>query len=61
MFLFRQNEGRGGLEVKNKKSIKITISEDRSRPGDFDSDPMGSYTGCPSDPYELPIQDADDL
>ncbi len=24
-------------------------------------DPNGSYTGRPKDPYEKPIQDADDL
>ena len=27
----------------------------------IDCDPMGSYTGRPSDPYEKPVQDADDL
>ncbi|MDD4003017.1 MAG: hypothetical protein PHE12_02360 [Clostridia bacterium] len=25
------------------------------------SDNLGSYTGCPEDPYEKPQQDADDL
>ena len=25
------------------------------------TDPMGSYTGPPVDPYEVPVQDADDL
>ena len=25
------------------------------------SDPMGSYTGIPEDPFETPVQDADDL
>ena len=25
------------------------------------TDPQGSYTGCPADPYEVPVQDADDL
>lgn len=25
------------------------------------TDPQGSYTGCPLDPYEIPVQDADDL
>lgn len=24
-------------------------------------DPQGSYTGTPADPYETPVQDADDL
>lgn len=25
------------------------------------ADPMGSYTGRAEDPYEVPVQDADDL
>lgn len=25
------------------------------------TDPQGSYTGCPTDRYEVPVQDADDL
>ncbi len=25
------------------------------------TDPQGSYTGRPLDPYEVPVQDADDL
>ena len=27
----------------------------------IETDPNGSYTGRPKDPYEKPIQDADDL
>ena len=26
-----------------------------------ESDPLGSWTGQPLDPYEVPVQDADDL
>ena len=26
-----------------------------------ETDPLGSYTGKPADPYEVPVQDADDL
>lgn len=26
-----------------------------------DTDPQGMYTGLPEDPYEVPVQDADDL
>ena len=33
--------------MKDKKQIK--------------TDPFGSYTGRPEDPFEKPIQDADDL
>lgn len=25
------------------------------------TDPQGSWTGCPADPREKPVQDADDL
>ena len=25
------------------------------------TDPQGSWTGIPADPYEVPVQDADDL
>lgn len=25
------------------------------------TDPQGSWTGTPADPYEVPVQDADDL
>ena len=25
------------------------------------TDPQGSYTGCPADPCDVPVQDADDL
>ncbi len=27
----------------------------------INTDPFGSYTGRPNDPYEKPVQDADDL
>lgn len=35
------------MEKRKEKTIK--------------ADPQGSYTGCPADPYEIPVQDADDL
>ncbi len=41
--------GKVGKEVKRMKEKKII------------TDPNGSYTGRPQDPYEKPIQDADDL
>lgn len=37
------------------KSIKIAGSHD------IKSDVQGSYTGVPDEPYEKPVQDADDL
>ena len=30
-------------------------------PAPIVTDPNGSYTGRPKDPYEKPVQDADDL
>ncbi len=30
-------------------------------PRDFPMDPLGSYTGQPIDPFDQPVQDADDL
>ena len=37
----------GKLKATGKKAIR--------------SDVQGSYTGIPDDPYERPVQDADDL
>lgn len=33
----------------------------KSDPALIVTDPNGSYTGRPKDPYEKPVQDADDL
>ena len=35
---------------------KMSTDQDR-----INTDPQGSYTGVPDDPYDKPIQDADDL
>ena len=32
-----------------------------SKKGTVKTDPFGSYTGRPENPYEIPVQDADDL
>jgi hypothetical protein len=29
--------------------------------GKIVTDPMGTYTGVPANPYDTPVQDADDL
>ncbi len=47
--MFSCSCGMLGMEVENMKEEKII------------TDPNGSYTGRPKDPYEKPIQDADDL
>ena len=43
-------------KVKNK-SDELSNGKDEPIP----SDVLGSYTGRISDPYEVPVQDADDL
>lgn len=35
--------------------------EKKNQITDASIDPMGSYTGVANDPYEKPVQDADDL
>ena len=39
-------------------AFSMNFSEDQ--PG-IDTDPYGSYTGVPDDPYDMPVQDVDDL
>lgn len=39
------------FKKKNSKDSEEEISVD----------PFGSYTGCPLDPMDKPVQDADDL
>lgn len=51
--------------MKQKKKTDIPKDMIRSQnlflPRDFPMDPLGSYTGQPMDPFEQPVQDADDL
>ena len=49
--------------MKEKKTERNTISEsaDFTVKSRIDTDPLGSWTGTPDDPNEMPIQDADDL
>ena len=50
-----------------KKKAKHPLKQDTAFEGpmtNFQSnqtDPQGSYTGCPADRHEVPVQDADDL
>jgi len=48
----------GGAFMKKKQETPVQeeISERQSS-----TDPMGSWTGIPANPYEEPVQDADDL
>ena len=44
-------------EIKNAPAEMGTGGAQSS----IDTDPFGSYTGRPDDPYEQPVHDADDL
>lgn len=44
----------------SKKTIP-NIVEDMSKNPPSQTDPLGMYTGVPSEPDEVPVQDADDL
>ena len=42
-------------------SLPLSVNADHQCVEVIHTDPMGSYTGRPDDPYEMPVQDADDL
>lgn len=42
------------------RGVMGTYSLEKEEPV-IQTDPMGSYTGLTRDPYEKPVQDADDL
>ena len=50
--------------MKEKKQKNVKRKEGRDSWATEDSvntDPLGMYTGVPSNPNEMPVQDADDL
>lgn len=50
------------MQDKKKKDIKISQRvQDIISMQDCVTDPNGSYTGVPENPYEKPVQDVDDL
>ena len=53
----------GGTAVIRDKKPGFTASNAKKRASDkaIVTDPLGSWTGVPADPYDMPIQDADDL
>ena len=54
--------GGGTAVIRGKKPIFTESSTKRSADRDeIITDPLGSWTGVPDDPYDKPIQDADDL
>ncbi|MBQ8689108.1 MAG: hypothetical protein IJ515_01945 [Clostridia bacterium] len=52
--------------MKQKKASKKDLTPNKAsnsigEDNRIITDPQGSWTGVPDDPYEKPIQDADDL
>ena len=45
---------------RNSKFVKSVVNEYVSEKKE-NTDPNGSWTGCPEDRFEVPVQDADDL
>ena len=45
-------------DAPTRVNFYAKMSTDQNR---INTDPQGSYTGVPDDPYDKPIQDADDL
>ena len=46
---------------KRKQKVYLNIVDGAGFDGTIKTDPLGMYTGVPENPYEQPIQDADDL
>ena len=51
---------------KDKKNMSMAVSEEKIKEyvetgKEVNSDPDGSWTGCPEEKHEKPVQDADDL
>lgn len=51
----KQTVPSGGSDQAMDKAMNMTIWQSAK------TDPQGSWTGTPADPYEVPVQDADDL
>ena len=46
---------------KKKRKVYINIIDGVGYDGTSKTDPLGMYTGVPENPYDEPVQDADDL
>ena len=42
-------------------ALPLSVNADHQEKQVFHGDPLGSYTGRGDDPFETPVQDADDL
>lgn len=47
--------------TKRKEDKPMEKARDMSKFTAAKTDPQGSWTGRPADPYDIPVQDADDL
>ena len=50
----------GGIRMRLRKDAK-TIQQEIANQPPSPTDPNGSYTGLVKEPWEKPVQDADDL
>ena len=48
-------------DPKRKSAVILPAPMGDSRPCPIVTDPQGCYTGVPADPWEVPVQDQDDL
>ncbi len=62
---YHNNAGDGDKYTFKKRKQKIYLNIIDAPHGGYDgqsfTDPLGMYTGVPENPYEEPVQDADDL
>ena len=48
------------VEKRRKENKPMEKAREMSQFTAAKTDPQGSWTGCPADPYEVPVQDAAD-
>ncbi len=46
---------------KKKRKVYLNVIDGSGYDGISPADPLGMYTGVPENPYDEPVQDADDL
>lgn len=51
------NEKKINIKVRNHPKVESMLNTNFAP----STDPFGSYTGRPINPYEIPVQDQDDL
>ena len=54
----KKEKGNAGNKIMPDTLNRATFTADK----DINTDPLGMWTGVPTDdPYDMPVQDADDL